>query len=69
MKSWLNHHRHQLLQKQFTSVWYLDLTNVFGGVTPATVVFELEQIGFAEESTSIANVNTVTIRNVEETLF
>ena len=61
MESWLNHHCHQLLQQQFAGVWDLNLANVFGGVTPATVVLELKQIGFAEESASIAYVDTVAI--------
>ena len=49
------------MQQQFAGVWDLNLANVFGGVTPATVVLELKQIGFAEKSASIADVDTVAI--------
>jgi len=69
VESRLDHHGHQLLKQQLARVGDLDLTDVLCGVAPAAVVLELKQIGLAEESTSVAYVDTVAVGHVEEALL
>ena len=69
VQSWLDLHRHQLLQQKLACIWNLDLANVLSGLTPSTIVLAFAQIGLAEEPTGVANVDSVAIRNIEKSLF
>lgn len=62
VQSWLDLHRHQLLQEELAGVRDLHLADVFSRVLATTaMVLKLEQVRFTEESTSVADVHSVAI--------
>ena len=61
VKSGLNLHSHELLEKKLTSIRDFDLADVLARVTEAAVILTFIEIGFTEETTLLAHVHTVTV--------
>lgn len=69
MEARLDLHSHQLLKQEFASVRDLDLADLLLRIATSAVVLQLFEVGFAEKTTLLTNVDTVRVRHVIETFF
>lgn len=69
METRLDHHGHELLQEELAGVGDPDLDNLVTRVTQFAVILRLSKIGLTEETALLADVNTIAIRNIEETFL
>lgn len=65
----LDHHGHELLEEKLAGVGDPDLANLVTRVTQFAVILRLSQIGLTEETALLADVDTIAIRNIEETFL
>ena len=69
METRLDHHGHKLLEEELAGVGDPDLDNLVTRVTQFAVILRLSQIGLTEETALLADVDTIAIRNIEETFL
>ena len=69
VQSRLDLHGHQLLQEQLAGVRDPDLADILCRVAPSAMILELFQVRLAEQSTRMADMDSVAVGHIEEPLL
>ena len=69
MEARLDLQGHELLKEQLARIWDLHLADVLTRIAKSAMILAFTEVGFAEETALPADVDTVAIGHIKETLF